>query len=99
MPVSQNGHGYRNIFYNTNPLSIEKMHNVVIEKSSPPQDNGNITYADMVKNGTGNERVRQTRARDLYNLNGKGGNLVRSKSQSEIKRPSLVSLFMINPVC
>ena len=71
----------------------------MIKKSSPSQDNGNIMYADVVKNGTGNEWVRQTKTQDLYSLNGKGGNLVRSNSQSEIKRQSLVSLFMINHDC
>ena len=75
------------------------MHNIVIKKSSSPQDNGNITYADVVKNGTGNKQDRQTVGRGLYNLKNKGENLVRSKSQSEIKRPPLVSLFMINPDC
>ena len=58
-----------------------------------------MTYVDVVKNGTGNEQAKQTGARGLYNLNGKEGNLVRSKSHSEIKRPPLVSLFMINPDC
>ena len=37
---------------------VEKMHNIVIKNSSPPQDNGNITYADVVRNGTRNGRVR-----------------------------------------
>ena len=78
---------------------VEKMHNIVIKKSSPPQDNGNITYADVVKNGTGNKQDRQTVGRGLYDLKSKGESLVRSKSQSEIKRPPLVSLFMINPDC
>ena len=78
---------------------VEKMHNIVIKKSSPPQDNGNITYADVVKNSTGNKQDRQTVGRGLYDLKSKGESLVRSKSQSEIKRPPLVSLFMINPDC
>ena len=77
--------------------TVEKIHNIVIKILSPSQDNGNITYAHVVKNVTGNEQVSQSKVKDLNNLNGNEGNLVRSNGQSEIKRPSLVSLFMINP--
>ena len=56
------------------------MHDIVIKKSSPSQDNSNITYADVVKNGTGNEQVSQTKVQDLNkNMNGKKGNLVKKE--------------------